>query len=114
MEPIPGCSGDYCYQLSTPVYPTPIYEALMALILFAGLWFWLRHKNFKPGQIFSIYMIFAGVERFAIESIREHGDSLYRIAGMVFSQAQMISIVLIVLGTCGYFIFNKQQQKVNS
>ena len=109
MEPIPGCSGDYCYQLSTPVYPTPLYEALMALILFAGLWFWLRHKNFKPGQIFSIYLIFAGVERFAIESIREHGDSLYRFAGAVFSQAQMISIVLFVLGICGYFIFNKQK-----
>lgn len=109
MEPIPGCTGDYCFQLSTPVYPTPLYEAIMALGLFALLWFWLRNKSFNPGQFFGIYMVFAGVERFLIETIREHGDSLYRFSGMVFSQAQMISLLLIVLGTCGYFIFNKHQ-----
>ncbi len=109
MEPIPGCSGDYCYQLSTPVFPTPLYEALMALGLFAILWFWLRNHSFKAGQFFGIYMVFAGVERFLIETIREHGDSLYRIFGMVFSQAQMISLLLIVLGTCGFFIFKKSE-----
>ena len=108
MEPVPGCSGDYCYQLSTPVYPTPLYEAFMALALFAVLWFVLRNKNFISGQLFCIYLMFAGVERFAIETIREHGDSLYRFAGMVFSQAQMISLLLIVLGTCGFFLFKNR------
>jgi len=108
MEPVPGCSGSYCYQLSTPVYPTPLYEALMALALFALLWFVLRNRNFVAGQLFSIYMLFAGVERFAVETIREHGDSLYRFAGMIFSQAQMISLILIVLGTCGFFLFKNR------
>lgn len=98
MEPIPGCTGDYCFQLSTPVFPTPLYEALSALLIFAILWFWLRNKSLLPGQYFGVYLIFAGVERFMIEIIREHGDSLYRFGGMVFSQAQMISLLLIGLG----------------
>lgn len=98
MELIPGCDGNYCYQLINPVYPTPLYEALMALGLFAILWFYVRKLTLKPGQVLSIYLIFAGVERFLIESIREHGDSLYTFGNLVFSQAQMISLALFVSG----------------
>jgi prolipoprotein diacylglyceryl transferase len=98
MELIPGCEGTYCYQLINPVYPTPLYEALMALGLFAILWFFVRNWTLKPAQLLGIYLVMAGVERFLIESIREHGDSLYRFGNLVFSQAQMISLVLIVSG----------------
>jgi len=35
---IPGCEWEYCQQLATPVYPTPIYEVIMALIIFGILW----------------------------------------------------------------------------
>ena len=37
-----------------------------------------------------------------IESIREHGISLYHFLGMEFSQAQMISLVLMILGVAGF------------
>lgn len=102
MEAIPGCSGEYCYQLSVPVYPTPLYEALMALGLFAILWFVLRNRNWAPFQFFSIYMFMAGAERMLIESIREHGVSLYSFMGMSFSQAQMISLIMMMLGILGF------------
>jgi prolipoprotein diacylglyceryltransferase len=51
--------------------------------------------------------MFAGVERFLIESIREHGDSLYQIGEMLFSQAQMISLVLFVVGVCVLLLTQK-------
>ena len=102
MEMIPGCSGEYCYQLAVPVYPTPLYEALMALGLFAILWYVLRNRSWAPFQYFSIYMMMAGAERMLIESIREHGISLYHFLGMEFSQAQMISLVLMILGVAGF------------
>jgi prolipoprotein diacylglyceryltransferase len=98
MVPIAGCEGDYCYQLAVPVYPTPLYEALMALGLFFILWKWLRLKPLAPGKLFAWYMVFAGIERFLIEGIREHGDSLYRISSLSFSQAQMISLLLLFCG----------------
>jgi prolipoprotein diacylglyceryltransferase len=47
-------------------------------------------------------MMMAGAERMLIESIREHGISLYHVLGMEFSQAQMISLVLMILGVVGY------------
>lgn len=102
MEQIPGAAGEYSYQLVTAVYPTPLYEALMGLTLFALLWFFFRKRNLVPGQFFAIYMVLAGIERFLIESIREHGESLYRFSGIEFSQAQLISLLLIVLGVLGF------------
>ena len=47
-------------------------------------------------------MMMAGAERMLIESIREHGISLYHFLGMEFSQAQMISLVLMILGVVGF------------
>jgi len=104
MEYIPGSLDEYAYQLSVPVYPTPLYEALMALVLFAVIWFWGRRQDWKPGRLFALYLIFAGLERFIIELIREHGDSLYTLGSMVFSQAQLISLVLVVVGTLGFVV----------
>ena len=98
MIQIPGFTGDYSYQLLLPVYPTPLYEALMGLTLFFILWKVFRKRFMHAGNMFAIYLIFAGAERFAIETIREHGTSLYKIGNTSFSQAQMISVILILLG----------------
>jgi prolipoprotein diacylglyceryltransferase len=81
-----------------PVYPTPLYEALMGLILFAVLWKFLRPRVKVAGNMFAWYMVLAGLERFAIEFIREHGTSIYKVGSISFSQAQMISVLLMVLG----------------
>lgn len=108
MEYIPGSLDEYAYQLSVPVYPTPLYEALMAMGLFAVLWFWARKQEWKPGRLFAVYMIFAGFERFIIELIREHGDSLYTLGSMIFSQAQMISLVLMVVGSVGFIALGRK------
>lgn len=114
MELIPGCSGEYCYQLAVPVYPTPLYEALMALGLFAIMWFVLRKRNLAPFQMFSVYMMMAGLERMMIESIREHGVSLYSLGGMQFSQAQVISLGLMLFGVLGWLWAGKSPMKMVS
>ena len=112
MKKIDGCTGDFCYELINPVWPTPIYEALMAIGLFLIIWLVLRKRVVKRGNLFAFYMLFAGIERFIIEFIREHGDSVYKAFGIVFSQAQMISLLLI-LGGISWFIFGsgKKQTK---
>ena len=66
------------------------------------LWYVLRNRSWAPFQYFSIYMMMAGAERMLIESIREHGISLYHFFRMEFSQAQMISLVLMILGIVGF------------
>ena len=63
----------------------------------------MRNVKLNPGQALGVYLFFAGTERFVIELIREHGDSLYKVGDLIFSQAQMISTVLIVLGVGLWF-----------
>jgi phosphatidylglycerol---prolipoprotein diacylglyceryl transferase len=98
MVQLDGFKGDYSYELLVPVFPTPLYEALAGLLLFAIIWKVLRHKVKSPGNLFAWYMVLAGLERFLVEFIREHGSSLYRIGSTTFSQAQLISVLLMLFG----------------
>jgi phosphatidylglycerol:prolipoprotein diacylglycerol transferase len=80
------------------VYPTPMYETMMALFCFAILW-GLRRHAFKMGWLFSVYLILTGVERLLIEQIRV--NPVLDVMGVMATQAQMIAVTLIVLGVAG-------------
>ncbi len=83
--PIPGCEGTFCNQLASPVYPTPIYETIMALALFAMLW---GVRKYLPywGQLSALYLILNGIERFLIEKIRVNPDMNF--LGFQLTQAE--------------------------
>ena len=103
--PIPGCVGPYCNQLSVPVYPTPLYELLICFALFGVLMF-LRNKIKVPGQLFSIYLIFNGLERFFIEKIRVNTE--YNLP-LNPTQVEIISAVLVIGGMVSWRYFSKLQ-----
>ena len=88
--------------LENPVWPTPVYEITMAFIIFAILW--SIRKKFAPGVLFCIYFIFAGIERFSIESIRVNPAQF---KGVAFTQAEIISMAMMLIGLIGIFYFNK-------
>jgi phosphatidylglycerol---prolipoprotein diacylglyceryl transferase len=92
---IAGCVGKHCFHLVPPVYPTPIYEITVCLILFFGLWIF-RHRMKTAGVMFSIYLIVNGVERFFIEKIRV--NTKYHIFGNEITQAEIISTILFFAG----------------
>ena len=93
--PIEGCVGNYCNELLYPVFPTPIYEIAMALVLFGLLWV-LRKRINIAGMLFGIYMIVNGLERFFIEKIRV--NTKYIIFEKEITQAELISFGLIITG----------------
>jgi prolipoprotein diacylglyceryltransferase len=101
---LPDCEGKYCRALPQPVFPTPLYEILMCGSLFLILW-WLRKKVYTPGIISAVYLIFTGIERFLIETIRV--NSTYDLFGLHPTQAEIISICLIVTGIVIYFLKKK-------
>lgn len=84
--------------LPEPVYPTSLYEFGAAVALFAVLWA-LRKHPFKAGWLFSLYLVFAGVERFVIEKIRVNNE--FDVFGMTMTQAEVISVLFIVVGVIG-------------
>jgi len=91
---------DYCNHLPLPVFPTPLYEVIMAFILFSVLWA-LRKKMKMPGRLFAIYLFVNGVERLLIEQIRI--NTRYNIFGFHPTQAEIISSLLILSGIILYW-----------
>jgi phosphatidylglycerol:prolipoprotein diacylglycerol transferase len=83
---VPGVEG---------VYPTMLWEFAAGVLLFAGLWAVRKHP-FRAGWLFSLYLVFTGVERFLVEFVRVNPD----VTGDL-SQAQLISVVLCVAGLVG-------------
>jgi prolipoprotein diacylglyceryltransferase len=85
--------------LPLPVYPAPVYEIIMALLLFGLLWS-IRKKVKMTGRLFAIYLVVNGIERFFIEKIRVNNK--YDIFGFHPTQAEIISLCLIIAGILMY------------
>lgn len=81
-------------------YPTPVYEIIMSIMMFAFLW--ANRRRWKvPGIMLSAYLVLAGVERILIEQIRI--NNTYDILGGV-TQAEIVSVVIIIMGTIGLIL----------
>ena len=75
-----------------PVHPTQLYEILLGLLIF-GFLYWFRLRKRYDGQIFALYLILAGVERFFIEFIRTTREYVLGLTG-----AQLITIMMVLVG----------------
>jgi prolipoprotein diacylglyceryltransferase len=91
------------------VFPTPLYETLTCLVLFFILWS-LRKRLKTPGNLFAIYLILNGIERFLIEHIRV--NSKYDIWGLHPTQAELISSGLVIAGVAILLALNKRKSGV--
>lgn len=73
------------------VHPTPVFETvamgLVALVL------WQLRDRFRPGVLFALYLVLAGLERLLIELIRRNDSVL-----LGLTPAQLISVAMIALG----------------
>jgi phosphatidylglycerol---prolipoprotein diacylglyceryl transferase len=95
---VPMASGGYPgygTHLVPPVYPTPLYESLAAVALFALLWSLRKHIE-RPLVIFGVYMMVNGIERFSIEQIRV--NATYDLFGKAITQAEIIAVFMFVAG----------------
>ncbi|HVO93468.1 MAG TPA: prolipoprotein diacylglyceryl transferase [Terriglobales bacterium] len=80
------------YPPGARVHPTPIYEFLEAVLVFAILWS-LRRKNYARGTIAWLYLILAGLSRFIVEFWRVNPS-----LALGLSEAQWVSLALIPIG----------------
>ena len=83
-------------------HPTFLYESIWCLILFLILIYVDNHRKFE-GQTILLYGILYSIERFFVEALRT--DSL-----MIgpFKQAQVISLVIIVVCVVLYIILSRR------
>jgi len=73
------------------VHPTPIYEALaMGAVAF---FLWRLRDRYRPGILFAIYLVLAGLERLLVEFVRRNDE-----VALGLTQPQLISVAMIVAG----------------
>jgi phosphatidylglycerol:prolipoprotein diacylglycerol transferase len=118
-----GChvAGDGCYGIPTAsffgtaypngivptnefVYPTPLFEVAFA-VLATGFLLQMRKRELMRGTMFFTYMILAGVPRLLVEFIRLNPKMFFGL-----SQAQVISIGLIIAGVAG-LVYNHRKKR---
>jgi len=86
------------------VHPTPIYEFLIAIVIFWLLWRLgerALNRRAPNGTIFAAYLVLTGIARFFVEIIRINPRSFF---GM--SNAQAASVVSILVGIA-LFIYRR-------
>ena len=74
--------------------PTFLYESLWCFLGFIIMYL-LKNKNLKTGFLTGFYFVWYGVERLYIEFLRTDSLMLFNI-----KIAQIISIIMIILGIC--------------
>lgn len=76
---------------SQAVHPTPIYESLAMGL--AAMALWRLRDRLRPGVLFALYLVIAGMERFLVEFVRRNEAVL---AGL--TAAQLESLALLAVG----------------
>lgn len=80
------------YPPGARVHPTPIYEFIQSLIIFAILWS-LRKKGYRAGTMFWLCLILTGIARFTVEFWRVNPA-----VGAGLTEAQWFGIATCVVG----------------
>lgn len=104
---LPNCTGTYCRVLPVPVFPTSLYEAVLCVGLFFLLW-QLRKKLTALFQLFGVYLLLNGVERFFIEKIKV--NYRYDWGFLHPAQSEIIAVGLALLGV-GLLVFAKPKNE---
>ncbi len=88
--------------------PTPLFEMGAGLILFLFLWS-IRKKMSYNGQLFYIYLVFSGIFRLTVEFIRRNPKVIFDL-----SQAQLISVGMIIIGIALLILFKNKVSKTSN
>ena len=56
------------------VHPTPVYETLAGLVIFAVLW--PLRTRLSAWRLLGVYLVLSGAERFAVEFVRRNEEIL--------------------------------------
>jgi phosphatidylglycerol---prolipoprotein diacylglyceryl transferase len=76
---------------NVPVHPTPLYEALAAVLIAAVLWALGRRWN--PAAVFGAYLALSGISRFFVEFLRINEPAL-----LGLTQPQLWALVSLIAG----------------
>lgn len=95
-----GVASDLPWAMSYPhgevptterVHPTPVYETLVSLVIFAVLW--RLRERLAPLRLFALYLVLAGTERLLVEFVRRNDGVL-----LGLTQPQLFAVGMLAAG----------------
>ncbi len=86
-----------------PLYPTQIMEAVGNFVIFLVLLFLFKRKKFD-GEVFALYMLLYGAERFALEFYRGVTPP---IPGLGLTWNQMVTLLMMVVAVALFIVLRK-------
>jgi len=89
----------------TPLHPAPLYEFVLGVVGYLIL-VRLRREEYPDGVLFMVYLILASIFRLSVEFLRLNPRLMFGL-----SEAQLVSIILIVFGVIGIAILRKRQMQ---
>jgi phosphatidylglycerol:prolipoprotein diacylglycerol transferase len=84
------------------VVPTQLIEVALGIGMFLILWRLRRHRH-AEGWLFGVFLVLAGLERFAVEFLRAKDDRL--MAGLTY--AQLIALACVAVGAAWMMARNR-------
>lgn len=85
------------------VHPTQLYEAAAGLLIFVVLWR-LSSRALRSGQLFGLFLVLYGIERFLVEFVRAKGDRI--VFGL--STSQVASLVAL---SAGVYLWQRRAER---
>jgi phosphatidylglycerol---prolipoprotein diacylglyceryl transferase len=76
---------------NVPVHPTPLYEALAAVLIAAVLW--ALGKRWNPAAVFGANLALSGISRFLVEFLRINEPAL-----LGLTQPQLWALISLIAG----------------
>jgi phosphatidylglycerol:prolipoprotein diacylglycerol transferase len=105
--------------MCVPMHPTQLYSAGILLLLFAAMYFFIQRYTTKQGQLLSIYLILASLERFTVDFWR--ADRTFISSSILpewmvhyFSVNQLIALGIILVSSVTGILLSMRSHKANT
>jgi phosphatidylglycerol:prolipoprotein diacylglycerol transferase len=92
-------------QCNTPIHPTQLYSSAILFGIFLFMYFVAQHKFTKNGQLFTIYLTCAALERFCVDFWR--ADRI--MIGEYLSFHQIVALCIIIALIIFQYILGKKK-----
>jgi prolipoprotein diacylglyceryltransferase len=84
------------------LYPTQLFSSAILFIIFLILYFIIKPRTTKPGQLTCAYLILMSIERFTVDFWR--ADREFIGISSMLSVAQLIAIAIALGSLCGLIL----------
>jgi len=91
-----------------PVHPTQLYQAVLNLAVFALLYWVIRPRKQRHGEVLAWFLILKAIARGAVEILRDDERGVF--FGGWISTSQIIGIPMVLAGIAMLWWLNKQRR----